>query len=326
LVNEDFNLITNPFLVNVDWSDVMDENPGITPFLRQYNNGWSNTDTMRAFTGYLFDNTTDLSTLKIPYPIGGSSLPKQDNTDIWRVTVDLTCGELFDKTTSFGVSEEALQEYDKLDFKKPRSPGNIPVVYFHRPNWDKGYGLYSTDMRPEFEEIQIWDFKVKSELRELTKLSFAGINEIPDQMEIYLVDDDRAKSVNLRENEVYEYNPVKDITEFKILVGKSGHINSILSSILPTEFELGNNFPNPFNPTTTFQVSIPQPSEIKLAIYNILGEEIKILYQESVEAGKHWYQWDGKDEQGFVVPSGIYFYNLTGNNGINISKKMILMK
>jgi len=51
-----------------------------------------------------------------------------------------------------------------------------------------------------------------------------------------------------------------------------------------------------------------------------------VMFNGTVEAGKHWYIWDGKDDQGFTVPSGIYVYNFISGASINISKKMILMK
>ena len=119
---------------------------------------------------------------------------------------------------------------------------------------------------------------------------------------------------------------MRDISKFKVIVGKSEKINSILNSLLPTDFELGNNFPNPFNPSTTIHLAVPKTTDIRLVIYNILGQEIRVLYEGTAEAGRHWYFWNGKDPQGQTVPSGIYLYNLTSSEGTNISRKMILMK
>jgi hypothetical protein len=322
-----FNLITNPFVVAVNWLSVLTLNglPPATP-LYGYNGNWENPNTMQPFAGYLFDNSTNLSTLRIPYPFGTSSLPKQNNPDIWRVNIDLISGDFEDRTVSFGVSDEASVGRDKFDFRKPRAPGNVPMVYFNRQEWDNGYGLFATDMRPQFEDLAVWDFNVSSGVNESSILSFSGMHNIPEQMGVYLIDHERTAAVNLREQTKYEFTPVKSISEFRILVGKPESISSILDNLLPKEFELGSNFPNPFNPSTTFFVSVPQPSDIRIAIYNILGQEIKVLYEGSVDAGKHWYQWDGKNTQGSGVPSGVYLYNFTNHNGKSISKKMILMK
>ena len=322
-----FNLITNPFTDPVVWATILTANGLIasTP-LNSFSGGWGTSDNMQPYDGYFFDNSTNLSILMIPYPIGASPLPKQTNPDIWRVTVDLTYGEFTDKTTSFGVSIDALDGRDQFDFRKPRALGNIPIVYFYHPGWDNGYGLFATDMRPEFEDEQTWELKVYSELRETEKLTFTGIEEIPGELEIYLLDKDRAKYLNLRENSEYEFTPVKNVSDFQILVGKIGKISSKLNNLIPTEFTLGNNFPNPFNPVTTIPLSVPRTAEIRLVIYNILGQEVKVMFNGTVEAGKHWYIWDGKDDQGFTVLSGIYVYNFISGASINISKKMILMK
>ena len=322
-----FNLITNPFTVAIDWTAVLAVNGLSTP-LNSFNgsSGWGTSTNLQPFVGYFIDNSTNLAALQIPYPFGTEPLPKQSNPDIWRISVDLICNELSDKTTSFGVAIDALNSRDQLDFRKPRSLGNIPMVYFNHPDWDDGYGLFATDIRSEFNDVQTWNLKVNSELRDEIELSFSGIEEVPIGFEIFLIDKDRAKYIDLRQQSVYEFTPAKDISDFQILVGKSDIVNSKLNGLLPTEFALGNNFPNPFNPTTTFEVSVPQTSEMRLVVYNILGQEIKVLYEGTAEPGRHWLVWDGKDQQGLTVPSGIYLYNLLTNNGINISRKMVLMK
>jgi len=322
-----FNLITNPFTVAITWSTVLAFNSlaGTTP-LNTFTSGWTTSTNFQPYTGYFFDNSTNLTALQIPYPFGTEPLPKQGSPEIWRVKVDLECNQLIDKTTSFGVASDALEGRDIFDHRKPRALGNIPTVYFEHPDWDNNHSFFATDVRPEFEDEQTWNLKVNSELRDKINLAFSGIEEVPAGFEIYLVDLDRAKYIDLRLQSEYEFIPAKAISDFQILVGKSEFINSKLNELLPTEFALGNNFPNPFNPTTTFEVSVPQTSEIRLVVYNILGQEVKTLYEGTAEAGRHWLVWDGKDRQGLTVPSGIYLYNLLTNNGINISRKMVLMK
>jgi len=96
---------------------------------------------------------------------------------------------------------------------------------------------------------------------------------------------------------------------------------------LPTEFALRQNYPNPFNPTTTIGFGIPEKGNVKLSIFNILGEEIKILLYEEKEAGYNSIDFNGSD-----LPSGVYFYQLkagpsTSSGQVFIdTKKMILLK
>ena len=74
---------------------------------------------------------------------------------------------------------------------------------------------------------------------------------------------------------------------------------------IPTTFSLAQNFPNPFNPTTTIQFSLPQAGDVTLKIYNLLGEEVKTLVNEYKEIGKHSVQFNANN-----LASGMYLYRL----------------
>lgn len=90
-------------------------------------------------------------------------------------------------------------------------------------------------------------------------------------------------------------------------------------------FELLQNFPNPFNPSTTIKFYIPKDSYITLSIYNILGAQVKILFNDFEGKGEHSVNWDGTNSSGKPVPSGIYFARIyTGGN--SRIRKMILIK
>jgi len=89
--------------------------------------------------------------------------------------------------------------------------------------------------------------------------------------------------------------------------------------------QLHQNTPNPFNPTTTISFSIPNESKVDLSIYNIKGQKIKQLISDQLSAGQHSVVWNGKDDNGKSVSSGIYFYKLKTAN-FEKTKKMILMK
>ncbi len=82
------------------------------------------------------------------------------------------------------------------------------------------------------------------------------------------------------------------------------------SANLPRELALYQNFPNPFNPQTEIRFGLPRTAHVVLKIYNVIGEEIRTLADNYVEAGFHSISWDGKDETGRDLPSGIYVYRL----------------
>jgi len=88
---------------------------------------------------------------------------------------------------------------------------------------------------------------------------------------------------------------------------------------------LYQNFPNPFNPTTTITYSLEKDDKCSLTIYNIKGQKVKPLFNESKSKGKHRIVWDGKDSNAKAVSSGVYFYVLEAGNQ-RIAKKMLLLK
>jgi len=94
----------------------------------------------------------------------------------------------------------------------------------------------------------------------------------------------------------------------------------------PKSFTLHQNFPNPFNPNTTIEYELAKPSQVELTIFNNLGQKVKTLIQKQQSAGSHKLTWDGKNQAGQPVPSGIYFYRLKTEEGIMASKKMVLLK
>jgi hypothetical protein len=94
---------------------------------------------------------------------------------------------------------------------------------------------------------------------------------------------------------------------------------------LPLTFSLSQNYPNPFNPQTVIEYSLPQKSHVTIAVYNVLGQRVKILKDELEEAGYKTVTWDGKDETGSEVASGIYFYRIQAKDFLKC-KKMLLLK
>jgi flagellar hook assembly protein FlgD len=100
---------------------------------------------------------------------------------------------------------------------------------------------------------------------------------------------------------------------------------------IPTVFSIGNNYPNPFNPSTVIRYGVPQQSTVSLKIYNVLGQEIATLVDEVKSAGFFTVQWNGTNQFGSEVASGIYLYlfeakAVDGSETFKESKKMLLLE
>lgn len=96
------------------------------------------------------------------------------------------------------------------------------------------------------------------------------------------------------------------------------------SKQLPKEFVLYNNYPNPFNSQTIIVYQVPEAGHVRVAIYNLLGQIVKILVNKNQPAGRFDLMWDGKDSAGRLVPSGVYFYRLETENFSEVKKMLLL--
>jgi hypothetical protein len=97
------------------------------------------------------------------------------------------------------------------------------------------------------------------------------------------------------------------------------------AEFLPAKYNLFQNYPNPFNPTTTISYSIPNVSYVTLKIYNILGREVRTLINSEQNIGIHNVQWNGDNNYGSKVSSGIYLYKIEAGN-FTMTKKLVLLK
>ena len=104
--------------------------------------------------------------------------------------------------------------------------------------------------------------------------------------------------------------------ELRSVFLKRDHLASIKegNNLRPTEFNLLQNYPNPFNPDTRIRFTISSESEINIRIYNTLGEEIKELLNQTRISGEYEIDWDGTDNFGNRVPSGVYFITMEANS------------
>ncbi len=102
-------------------------------------------------------------------------------------------------------------------------------------------------------------------------------------------------------------------------------VNENIQEVLPFDFELNQNYPNPFNPTTSISFTIAKSSEVELTVFNMLGQEVKSLHTGYLQNGNHSIEWDGTNNAGMAVSSGVYFYRLSMAAGSE-TKKMVLLK
>ncbi len=133
---------------------------------------------------------------------------------------------------------------------------------------------------------------------------------------------------------------VRQTTTFTLTLANSVGTQSYTARVVvrgdvPSDFVLSQNFPNPFsanggttsggNPGTKIIVGIPRDDRVSLAVYDLLGRQVRVLVSGARTTGRYEILWDGTDERGEVLPSGVYFYTLVGTNFVQ-TRKMLLLR
>jgi len=97
------------------------------------------------------------------------------------------------------------------------------------------------------------------------------------------------------------------------------------SNTVPNDITLAQNYPNPFNPTTTIEFTLQRAGEVNVAVFNMIGQKVKTLVNKKMTNGSHHVVWNGLDESGQRVASGVYYYRLDTKD-FSTTRKMVLLK
>jgi len=326
LPNSGWNLITNPFDFVVDWQDVRDAN-NITGDIWYYDGTFHASEDFNPYEGYYFYNENNLNNLAIPYiPKSGMGKPEAEENILWKVNITLKSEKYSDDCNVIGVAEDAAKGLDKLDHRKPHAVDKVSSIDIHFCEPTGNHIVLARDFRPDISEFEMWNLQVNTPGKKEVILFFDMIKDIPEDLDIFLVDVASAKYQDLREAVEYRIKPLRSITDFRVIIGKPDFVKEQMDKFLPTVYELSQNYPNPFNPETMIPVTLKEDSYISLNIYDILGRKVKTLFQGQKIRGIHHFQGNGTNSTGSKLASGVYIYKLDIKNEASFFKKMILLK
>jgi hypothetical protein len=105
--------------------------------------------------------------------------------------------------------------------------------------------------------------------------------------------------------------------------GSKDNLTKSIAQTTPEKFALQQNYPNPFNPETEIGFQLPEANSVNIKIFNLLGQEVRAFNDMVYEAGAHIIRWDGRNDSGYPVSSGIYIYKIQAGD-FSQAKKMIL--
>jgi hypothetical protein len=215
--------------------------------------------------------------------------------------------------------ETRVQEYVTIDPSLLGDGGTVTV----RISWENWYAadvLTNLILADEQPVIKSWNTAVH-QLTSAQK-SNAAWKGFDGQTALQLVKDD-VLEIGFVVGDAVAGDKTRD---FIIrAVGRYQPDYSVYTHMVPAQFQLYANYPNPFNPSTAINYDLPKATQVTLDVFNILGQHVARLQDGWQEAGRYNVTWDGIDRQGRTVTSGIYFYRLTTPEFTD-SRKMILLK
>lgn len=331
-----WNLVGNPypFAIYKNQMSLKSDSSGKgLDSLLVYETHWTSSNNLEAWKGFaIHSNSADaliIDVLKPSQSNEGIHKPSNLAKIGWRVQITGQCQEAVDQLNYLGESKTAELGWDKQDAPEPPTIGEYVSVYFFHPEWKRVSNIYMSDVRPLSDLGQSWEFEVVTNIRDKVKLTFAGLEQVPQEFEIWLVDEALKISQNLRDTNNYSVavasgnNPKR----LKLVVGNQHFVEDQVSKavIIPETYDLSQNFPNPFNPVTTIRYGLPRDERVTLKIYNLMGEEVATLVRnEQKKAGYHTAIWNGRNDADKMV-SGVYFLQMRAGDFVQ-TRKMLLIE
>ena len=305
-----------------------------------YDGDWRSASSLEPWGGMAFKSSSS-TRLFIEPPNSSISLAREGRNDLtegeWIVDITANNGFGTDNLNRVGVKHAAQDGYDPLDgYEPPMLPGGVSLRIPH-DDWEENNDIYTKDIRSFTEEGQVWDMEVVSGNPDFnTWITFEGLESIPEDFEIFLIDKSTKTAQNLKWKPEYLFDVVSpnSVRKLRFAAGKRDYVesNSAGIDLFPDEYSLSQNFPNPFNAQTSLIIALRDDAVIDLEIYNLLGERVAIMAKsESRPSGYYTFIWNGRDGYGNPVASGVYlaYGRIKGSNGKTIkaqSRKLLLVK
>ena len=324
-----WNEIGNPYTVAIQWSDVLtyNLNPAGVGKLVKYDNGYNTNDTngiIEPYKGGFVQVDNDVA-LKIPFKgfttggrIGNESTELDQPS--WQIPFSFSQQGLDYKVAMVGMDPDALPGKDNFDLPVvPRLNEFIEASFAH-PEYFMKY--FSQDVVTT-QVSYTWEFSVNSNLAGIAEMTWDNTKFGDSAKELYLMDENLQKPVNMRESSVYHFDP-KQSDKFKIYFGEN-----LEKKIMPSRVHLGQAYPNPTAGTTSIDFTLPEQStsyQVNLEVYDLMGKKIATVVNDNLTPGFYATEWDATQN---ALSNGLYTFRLVviGEKGRDIkSEKVILRK
>jgi len=334
-VQTGWNQIGNPYPFDVPWGWVTNANPGLITNTQYWagtsERNFTDFPTFEAFGGaYVEVNSS--TNLLVPYWAGYiPPMPVEDEEghlsgDSWNLRLILNSGEYENLNVGVGMRPDASERLDAYDRKL-----GLPHFYkfqgrFLKEDRDGSSYVLRRDIVCS-SEFHVWDFTIESDLGEPVQLSWDNSWFGNNDFQLILVDQETQALVNLREQNRYVFTD--ELRDFKLYYGLPDKISE---ELVPNLITLGSPYPNPSYGQIRIPFTLPEIENssnfnIRITIYDMLGNQVTVLANQQFGTGFYEIQWNGLNAFGDEMPVGIYNIVMqAGNNNRKVTRSQKVVR
>jgi hypothetical protein len=325
-VDPGWNQIGHPYLFNVPTSAVdRSDAPNVANrFVSRVSGAYQDVTTLEPWKGYwVFNSGSGTQTIVIPGQVGLPPAPRAatlaERLD-WGIEVRARAGSSSD-LGNFAAAASA-EEAEALTLPEPPGlPGTVRVSF---DGGGRSVSSLTTDVRASGRSSETFDVRVETGI-DAAELTFDGFASLPSDRAAILVDDAHLAVVSLDAGTKISLDPEQSYL-FRLVVGTSSELDRARAGLdlVPTEVVLAAPRPNPFAGETTIAFAIPEATAVDLAVFDVAGRLVRRLQEGPMGAGVHRILWNGTDEGGAKVSTGVYFAKLRTSSAEKVQKVVVL--
>jgi hypothetical protein len=340
-----WNQIATPFAFPIHWDDRIDDPAGgIEDAAWDFVGGdplYQTAAVLQPFFGYWVFNTAEQDRLLLlPFLEATTSartttpLARAGWEALWQLGLELTAGEVSDRSCVIGAAPTAREGRDALDLGRPPAPpahyvSLASLLAVGQPAGHDQEHELARDFRPAAREGWRFRLRARGDVEAPAMLSLGPASNLPAHFAVALIDPATGRSFDLLAAAplVLPRLLTGDGDEFELLVGEPGWVwsDGRAPEAVTTAVTLAPNHPNPFNPQTTITFALPVPGRVSLQIFDVAGRHVTTLLDGVLPNGPHAIIWDGRDSAGRSAASGTYHYRLVAGGTVQ-SRSMVLLK
>jgi hypothetical protein len=329
-----WNQIASPFPYPVvwpypgilwQWNDSTHDFMEADSVLRPWQGYWVMTDstmTVRLTNRPLFEQIS----------MAKKNVAKFTDKNNWQVRVKLTGASNTDAENIFGFSAAARNGYDANDAAKPPRMSDYQYMFFSHPEWKRGCNEYARDIRRTLNRVEAYTIGITpGSGKQAPVISFVGCAKVSPSVLFYLAGE--KDLIQIEEGKTYPIEKSSKVLYKTLFVTTD---KNFLRNF-PRSFNLGLPYPNPTRRMATIQYSLPyhigqpgvsaiDPYKVGIALYDVMGRQVRQLVSTMKEPGNYSVSWDGKNNAGLYVAAGMYFCRMNAAGTFESVKRISVIR